>query len=170
MAGASITVDGSERALRQVSEAYEKIANPYEMFQELGVAMAERVIERFDDSVDPEGNPWPVSLRVMTSQGGGKTLVDKALLRNSITSNATEHDVEIGTNVIYAAIHQFGGTIRPKSAKALAFNIPGIGFVQTQAVNIPARPFLGFNDADKSEISKIAGEYLAAAFGERHAG
>jgi len=37
----------------------------------------------------------------------------------------SEKGFRVGTNVKYAAIHQFGGEIVPKSAKALAFWVPG---------------------------------------------
>lgn len=49
---------------------------------------------------------------------------------------------EIGTNVIYARIHEMGGVITPKKTKALKFNIPGVGWRTAKKVTIPARPFL----------------------------
>ena len=44
--------------------------------------------------------------------------------------------------VRYAAVHEFGATIRPRRAKALRFQIPGGGWVTTKRVTIPARPYV----------------------------
>ena len=49
--------------------------------------------------------------------------------------------VAVGTNVIYAAIHEFGGTIKAKNAKALQFEIDG-EFVTVKSVYIPPRPYM----------------------------
>lgn len=54
----------------------------------------------------PSGLPWPKSERALRQ--GGQTLSDKGRLKNSITKQATGNSVNVGTNVIYAAIHQFG--------------------------------------------------------------
>jgi HK97 gp10 family phage protein len=66
--------------------------------------------------------------------------------------------VQVGTNVEYAAIHEYGGIITPKTAKALRFKI-GDKWVMTQRVQIPARPYLrpalDENEAAvKDEVSK----------------
>jgi phage gpG-like protein len=68
----------------------------------------------------------------------------------------------VGTNVIYAAIHQFGGTIRPKSKRALRFRMGGRLFTLSK-VSIPARPFLGLTPADRAEIAAIFADFQARA-------
>lgn len=45
-------------------------------------------------------------------------------------------------DVVYARIHELGGTIRPKTAKALAVPLPEGGIALVQSVTIPARPYL----------------------------
>lgn len=71
-------------------------------------------------------------------------LIDEGRLRASIEAKAiTDLEVVIGTNVIYAAIHEFGGVITPKTAKYLRFYWEKIGqWVVTKSVTIPARPYL----------------------------
>lgn len=54
----------------------------------------------------------------------------------------SDFSATIGTNVAYAAIHEFGGEIRPRNAKALSFQI-GDTWVRTQKVTMPKRPYLG---------------------------
>jgi phage gpG-like protein len=57
----------------------------------------------------------------------------------------------------YAAIHQWGGEIKPKSAKALF--VPGYGMLQK--VTIPARPYLGVSAEDTKAIESAAAQFLA---------
>jgi phage gpG-like protein len=69
-------------------------------------------------------------------------LIDTGNLRSSIRTVLFRHgQVIVGTNVVYAAIHEFGGTITPKNAKWLVFKI-GDQWVMTDSVDIPARPYL----------------------------
>lgn len=49
--------------------------------------------------------------------------------------------VMVGTDVVYAAIHEFGGVIVPKQAKLLHFVINGED-IFAKSVQIPARPYL----------------------------
>ncbi|HEX5276493.1 MAG TPA: phage virion morphogenesis protein [Fluviicoccus sp.] len=77
--------------------------------------------ERFRTEIDPNGQRWDPSRRA--SDQGGKTLTGNGILAGSITSDATIEYAEWGTNMEYAAIHQFGGVIRPVRAKFLAVPI-----------------------------------------------
>lgn len=45
-------------------------------------------------------------------------------------------------DVVYALIHELGGWIHAKAAKALAFQVPDGSWRFVQAVFIPARPYL----------------------------
>ena len=48
----------------------------------------------------------------------------------------------VGTKVIYARIHEFGGTIRAKRAPFLVFKLADGTFRRVKSVTIPARPYL----------------------------
>jgi len=117
--------------------------------------------ERFDTGVGPDGIPWRPSRRAAAT--GGKTLVDRGHLRDSITYFAIADEVMIGSNVIYAAIHQFGGVIKPKTAKKLKFRTPGGGFAVLDQVTMPARPMFGVNAKDETEISAIIEDFYQEA-------
>lgn len=80
-----------------------------------------------------------------------KILVEKGHLRNAIHYQATKSSVTIGVggHIPYAAIHQFGGTIRPKHGKALSFGLGPKG-----AVKIPARPYLAMNDGSGMRLAE----------------
>lgn len=69
-------------------------------------------------------------------------------LRRSIGYKSDEHHVEMGTNLVYAAIHQFGGEAGRKNAR----------------VTIPKRPYLVVQDEDLAEVEATMLEYLLAAF------
>ncbi|MBU1565575.1 MAG: phage virion morphogenesis protein [Proteobacteria bacterium] len=55
---------------------------------------------------------WPASKRADRDAGygrkSGQTLIDTARLLNSITGVGDHHEVRVGTNVDYAAAHNFG--------------------------------------------------------------
>lgn len=87
------------------------------------------VAQNFRDAHGPDGEPW-APLAHPRPAGGDKPLQDKKLLMASVTGNAVGHVEEltdttlvIGTNLEYARIHQEGGVITPKNAKALAIPI-----------------------------------------------
>jgi len=62
-------------------------------------------------------------------------------LAQSLTYRVGKDFAEVGTNLVYAAIHEFGGTIKPKNGQYLKFEINGKTIFAKQ-VTIPARPYL----------------------------
>ena len=62
-------------------------------------------------------------------------------LRRSIKSGANRNKGWLSNDVVYAGIHEYGGTIKPKGGGYLKFKI-GDQFVSVKEVVIPARPFL----------------------------
>lgn len=73
-------------------------------------------------------------------------LIDTGTLLRSIHSEVVESGrervtVAVGTNLEYAAVHEFGATITPKRAQFLHFTVNGEE-VFTKSVTIPARPYL----------------------------
>lgn len=67
---------------------------------------------------------------------GRKILIQSGRLLRSITYHAQTHGVDVGTNLVYAATHQFG-----RGA-------------------IPARPFLVMQDGDTTEAARILERYI----------
>lgn len=87
--------------------------NLHPVFQDFGEHMRHSIKMNFQSGGRPTA--WPPS-----GKSAGRTLIESARLKNSIAYVASNQGVIIGTNVPYAAIHQFGGTIRPVNAKKLA--------------------------------------------------
>lgn len=99
---------------------------------------------RFRDEAGPGGEKWKPSKRAIAQ--GGKTLTDTARLRRSLTMRASAEQVEVGSNAIYAGIHNFGG----KTGRG-------------HKVVLPARPFLGISDDDEQDIREIVNDALEEA-------
>lgn len=138
------------------------------VLQAIGARLVANTLGRFEDGRDPAGVPWKRSARA--KRQAGQTLIDSGRLRSSITFRLpSATSLEVGTNVVYAAVHQFGATIRPKAKKALRFNIPGVGWRQAAEVKIPPRPFLGFSADDFDDVSDILARHLRAALQSRPA-
>ena len=161
-AALAIAVGGLDATLAQLGEAAGRLEHPAPLFDLIGAAMVTSTQMRFEAGIDPEGHPWPISLRVQFE--GGKTLIDSGLLRNSLTHEASDAGVAWGTNVIYAGVHQRGAVIRPVNAEALHFRLGGED-VFTREVTIPRRAFLGVDQDDEAEILDIAAEYVMAPLG-----
>ena len=111
-----------------------------------------------DTNQSPDGVPWSPSFRSVFD--GGKILSDSGRLGDSITHIAGPNSVEVGTNVIYAGIHQTGGIIQAKAGYALAFAFPGGGFAVVEDVSIPARPYLGISEQDRTDLTDAVADHL----------
>lgn len=162
MTGVRLELSGSEAALAALSAAAARLDDPMPLYDEIGSMLVVSTQQRFEREEAPDGTPWPMSIRVLTE--GGKTLSDTRRLHNSMTHEASRDGVAVGTNVIYAAIHQTGGTIRAKTARGLRFQVAGEWAVK-QSVEIPERAFLGLDAEDERAIGDITGDYLARPLG-----
>lgn len=125
--------------------------------REIAAVMEAGTRERFDTGRAPDGTPWVPSQRVL--EQGGRTLVDTAALLQSIASGHDATSAVVGTNLVYARIHQTGGEIRARNARALRTPRG-----PRKAVRMPARPFLGWSEAEKDNIVAILSDHLAKAF------
>ena len=114
------------------------------------------------------GRPkWVLSGRV--KRDGGTTLIRTGILQRSIQSHYNSSTALVGTNLEYAAIHQFGGQtrahiIRARDKKSLKFSAGGQTIfrraVHHPGSRIPARPFILLQDEDKAEILNTVKKYL----------
>lgn len=109
MAGISYTVN--DAVVRQALQALRhKAGNLRPALRTIGEIIINQTDDAFESGKSPAGVPWKPSRRV--TKQGGQTLVNTARLRNSITKDVGDDAVQVGTSVVYAAIHQLGGDIR----------------------------------------------------------
>ena len=149
---------------------------------EIGAMLVTSVQARFEAETGPDGARWIPSRRAL--KDGGKTLRDTGWLVQSLTHRAGPDGVAVGTNVEYAAIHQFGGEIKQEArTQVLAFAARGgrfasrkstrarrsgvvpiaIAEIGARTITMPARPFLGLDEADEDGIAAIVADHLLEA-------
>jgi phage virion morphogenesis protein len=157
-----IHVNDSEvnKALADLSA---RMRNLQPVMLEIGEIVRTSVERNFDAGGRPK---WNESARV--KREGGQTLSLSGRLRRSFAVQAGNDRVAVGTNVVYAAIHQLGGktgphVIKPKRANALFW--PGarhpVKSVNHPGSVIPARPFLMVQNEDWTEIRSVINRYLS---------
>lgn len=105
-----VDAKGATRAAKNIRGAAERARNPEPALRGAGVELRAAVIDGFRRSEDPAtGKVWaPNSDRTIDRKGSSKPLIDTARLRNSVASRVQGNLVFVGTNVPYAAPHQFG--------------------------------------------------------------
>lgn len=148
---ASIQLDASFEPLNRLLERLTAFAQrPKPLMEKLAYQGEVSTRDRFRSETAPDGVKWKKSLRAELF--GGKTLTKDGHLGDSISSSATDTAALWGSNRIYAAIHQFGGEIRAKTAKGLAFSLASGEGVVTRSVTMPQRAFLGLSDHDREDL------------------
>ncbi|MGD8388165.1 MAG: hypothetical protein PVG49_13570 [Desulfobacteraceae bacterium] len=99
--------------------------------EEKVVKVLEATSERMQDLRKPFADAGERLVRKIARRLSGAVLSERtARLKNSLTHQETADTLEISAGggpdeVAYAAIHHYGGTIRPKKAKALTIPFPG---------------------------------------------
>ena len=124
--------------------------------------VANVMLDAVEENFAQEGRPGWAGIKRK-----GKILQSTGRLADSIVTAHDDTTAAVGTNVVYARIHNNGGTtkahmIRPKNKKALSFNGRVVKSVRHPGSKIPARPFLKLTPDDEREIVDTAEDYLRA--------
>lgn len=177
MAGAKVTVqaeggpavlDALER-LRTIGQRMKPV------FADIGEYLLQSHDERWDAQVSPDGVPWrpldPDYADWKKEHGKSEKILILDQYLKLLHYEATDDGLELGTDRVYGAIHQFGSdgpTSVPAHSRTItqAFGKPlkkPVTF-QVKAYSfdpqIPARPFLGISAADGVEILDILNGWL----------
>ncbi len=171
-----------------------KVKNPSPVMKIIGEYLARSTEDRFNrQGPAPDGTPWaPLKPATLKRKKHSKILTESGQLRGSIRYQLQGKDtVAIGTNKIYAAIHQLGGDINVSARSIMIrhrtdakgnllrteqFSGQGLIFakkrhkrvlqrwaeVGAHKFHIPARPYLGVSATDSTEIVRIINQYLTA--------
>lgn len=176
MSGITMKLLERDAAIEELEGYRQRARDPRGMFENIGLALVTSTQHRFETSTAPDGSIWPPSLRALAS--GGRTLVLSTRLMRSITFQASASGVEIGTNVIYAAIHQFGGAIlqaarqavlhfktnkrtgRTRFAKPSKADRAQKVAIGAREIRMPARSFIGLDENDPGTIIKAAETWI----------
>ena len=198
MAGTSIAIKVNDR---EVTEGLRRLAaagrDLQPAMEAIGAALLFSTQQRFQDEAEPAGGKWgPLSGRYIKQRPDrappAPILRDTGHLYSSLTFLATPGEVEVGTNVVYAAIHQFGGEVTiPAHQRTATFRVAAKGAATTKdgrrvgsklrfasaksrakskhertfdvgehTIEIPARPYLGISEADKTRVLQILEHFL----------
>jgi len=149
MAGVKVSITIQDDGFREaLTRLLDRTANLKPVFDEIGSALLATTEQRFESESGPDGAPWAAhSTATLLRRGSNaRKLRDRGHLYQSLTYASGRLKAEVGTNRIYARIHQLGG-------KA------GRGRKGT----IPARPYLGVSAEDRRMIGEILTDHLAMA-------
>ena len=141
-----LTFDDSDLKLK-LKELDRAVLNTRPFFEEVGEIVKTSVVRNFEvggrySAVGSwRGGPrtWLPTVAVT----GRKILIDKGLLMGSINWRAGLDSVEIGSNLVYAAIHNFGGQAG-----------------RNRSVTIPGRPYLVVQEEDIEQILQAADNHI----------
>ncbi len=157
---ATIREEGVDEALGKVLAVLGRFVDKTPLMSRLAAYLGSSTRERFETGVGPDGKPWKPSIRAQLS--GGQTLLDRGTLRDRITDAHGRDFAQVGTNDIRAPLLHFGGVVRAKKAKALAFRVAGgNGLLMKKSVTIPGRPIFGASAEDRTELVALGEDYIA---------
>ena len=152
MSGARVTITVDDAAVRaQLERLLARVQHPTDALREVGEVLQQSTQRRFATETAPDGTHWapnsPVTLARKTSR---HILTDSGLLGDTIHYQLTadRQGVAVGSNRVYAAMQQFGGTTAQHP------QLWG---------DIPARQFLGLSATDRTTILDIFTDYLGSA-------
>ena len=160
MAGAGVPIRLDVRSLIKANEDLARhlerlLDDPEELLDEVGELLESSAQERFEEKRDPEGKPWKPwrdeRYRERQTAKGASLLSESGGLRQSITHQADDDDVVVGTPDVRAATLFYGDT-------RLAWG--------RVTATWPARQALGISADDRAEIGETVEQFVAGAGGQ----
>lgn len=166
---AFISISGNTDPIQSALDAIAAIGTrPQAVLDSIGGELSDRTVRRMEQGVDPDGIRWESYAALNPLYEMDKRtdhiLIESGDLRDSIHPEVEGSALLVGTNLIYGAIHQFGGLIQPRNALQLSFVMGGELF-HVDNVHVPARPYLGLGVGDEAAIIDRLDEFLSLAMG-----
>lgn len=132
-----------EKALLEITQ---KTSNLRPLMKNIAGIMADSTEENFKEEGRPKWKDLSEKTKTARKKTGhylGQILQVSGQLALSVTTQYDDSSVVIGSNKVYAAIHQLGGQAG-----------------KNKKITIPARPYLKLTDDDFDEIISIVEKYL----------
>ena len=157
----NVQIQGLKKLQKKLKTTEDLMRSMKPYWQLVGQYVQRQTIrERFDKEQSPTGQKWKPhsdmtkSMRAKRHKTGNmKILQDNGELRRSITYEAGDTYVKIGSVLKYARVHQFGCTIHVTRKQRAYLHYRGFHVGKT--INIPARPFLGITEAERKHIASM---------------
>jgi len=138
MAGATFKVEFDTSQLEKFIGSLSKF-NPAELLDNIGELVEIQTQDRFESETDPDGKKWVKwSSKYQKSGNGINILRNTQRLFSSINYQVKGNKVEVGSNVEYSAVHNYG----------------------YKEKNIPKRTFLGMGEQNKKDVNKLVKLYI----------
>lgn len=140
------------------------LTNLTPVMQDLGEQLLFQTKRRFGEGRAPSGAPWAPKSPVTLERYGARrsNRVDtrplfgpSGALNTTISTDSGTDWVEVGSNMIYAAVMQFGAAQGAFGKTARNGPIPW--------GNIPARPFIGLSVQDEAELVELVNDWMIRA-------
>lgn len=161
-----------------LGELIKKLEHREPLMRELAAAMGDAVEENFKNQGRPEWMGWK-SNAYWAKRRGGKILQRSGRLASSISQQSSNDEALVGTNVVYARIHQEGGSINIPARSQRAYyhqrkdgslnnrfarkskaNYSEWNTIPGYQIKMPARPFLHLTESDVDGMEETAKTYL----------
>ncbi|HCD2543707.1 TPA: phage virion morphogenesis protein [Klebsiella pneumoniae] len=185
MSGVTLTFDAQD-ALSRLWDARTEMMRPAPLLRSMGERLLEFHQQRFQEQKSPDGIPWEKlkpRYQLRKRKNADKVLTRDGYLRNTLRWQVNADELLFGTNRVYGAIHQFGGTIEIAARSQQAYYRQkkngkiGNQFVRKSKSNhtkwhtipaykikIEARPWLGVSKSEGETLIEMAKNYLQGAF------
>lgn len=141
---------GLEARIRRLAAG---MADTGPLLEALGAEVESQARRRIDEGgPDPDGarwQPWSDAYAA-TRSGGQRMLAAEGDLLDSIQSLVSGDIAEVGSNLVYAAIQQFGGTADMAAGPAA----------------IPARAWLGISADDARDLDALLDDHFSSLAAE----
>ena len=138
----SVALSATARLDERLARLPERVRGSLpDLLEEIGATVVSQTQRRIaEERRSPEGDPWPEwSPRYAPTRHGGQALlVAEGHLAESVQHTVLGHSVEVGSNLVYAATHQFG----------------------SEDGTIPARPWLGLSAENEQELDHVIEDWL----------
>lgn len=186
MATEGIQLRVVDQAVMATLDRIERLAeSPGSIMASIATFLVSRTQRHFQTGTGPDGKWQPLSPRTAAKRTGRRRRGTEHILRDtnrlysSITGESSDTEAAVGTNLIYAAIHQLGGEVKIPAREQdihLGRTNRGKRFVKASAkrketkrvtigahtITIPARPYLYLDDEDQAEIREIVEDAFRA--------
>lgn len=143
-----------------------KLSNKSKLMVAVAETMRTAVLKNFETEGGRIGKPWQklsqqtIKQREKKGYWPGKILQRTGQLKRSIISSYGEDYAQVSTNLIYAAIQNYGGVIHRSSLKTFIrkkregkeAKRPKVN--KMSSIRIPARPFMKLNEQDIEKIKQ----------------
>lgn len=158
----------------------------------IGAYLVTSTQRRFEKEIGPDGVPWKrLSPRTANKRIGRRRRGFENILRvsrrleQSVVYAVDDHEIAVGSNVVYAAIQHLGGEIEQPERQQTIFqnydsksdtfdqrfrkpsrsNFARDVTVKAHTISIPGRPYLGIDETDRKEILAIIEDHFRSEGG-----